>query len=87
MNPPGDRNLREQYKTVLEDGSKCNGLVIPTESYDFTVDFCEKYDQVSFDPNFSSMELKEFESMAIRVFSRDPYWHTPNHPKKGAVTG
>mmetsp|Transcript_1226 Transcript_1226/g.1773 ORF Transcript_1226/g.1773 Transcript_1226/m.1773 type:complete len:726 (+) Transcript_1226:451-2628(+) len=86
MSPPGDRNLREMYKGPLKDGCTSNGIQIPESSYDFTVDFCERYDQTSFDPNYSSMELKEFEAMAVRVFSRKPYWHTPNHPKKGAVT-
>jgi len=38
-----------------------------------TVDFCEKYDQCSFDPNYKSMSLKDFEPMVRNVFSRKPY--------------
>jgi len=87
MNPPGDRNIREVYKGTEDGKSTCAGVTVPGESYQFTVDFCEKYDQKSFDPNYSSMDIKEFEPLVTRVFSRDAYWHTPNHPKKGAVTG
>ena len=41
--------------------------------YQATVDFCEKYDQCSFDPNYKSMSLKDFEPMIRKVFSRKPY--------------
>tara|TARA_B100001778_G_scaffold239264_1_gene199759 strand:+ start:353 stop:910 length:558 start_codon:yes stop_codon:yes gene_type:complete len=41
--------------------------------YQATVDFCEKYDQCSFDPNYKSMSLKDFEPMVRNVFSRKPY--------------
>lgn len=36
------------------------------------VDFCEKYDQNAFDPNFQSMPLEAFEPMVRRVFARTP---------------
>ena len=36
------------------------------------VDFCEKYDQNAFDPNFESMPLEAFEPMVRRVFARTP---------------
>lgn len=35
--------------------------------------FCEKWDQASFDPNYETIPLKEFESMVKRIFSREPY--------------
>ena len=41
--------------------------------YQATVDFCEKYDQCSFDPNYKSMSLKDFEPMVRNIFSRKPY--------------
>ena len=41
--------------------------------YQATVDFCEKYDQCSFDPNYKSMSLKDFEPMVRNVFSVKPY--------------
>ena len=55
----GDRNKREKYK-----GHKY---------YQATIDFCEKYDQCSFDPNYKSLPLEHFEPMVRRIFSRKPY--------------
>ena len=55
----GNRNQRDKYK-----GHKY---------YKDTVDFCENWDQKSFDPNFKSLSLKEFEPMAKKIFSRKPY--------------
>ena len=57
----GDKNAREKYKDA--------------EHYQATIDFCEKYDQSSFDPNYKSMTLKEFEPMVRNIFSRKPYYH------------
>jgi len=55
----GNRNQRDKYK-----GHKY---------YKNTVDFCENWDQKSFDPNFKSLPLKEFEPMVKKIFSRKPY--------------
>ena len=55
----GDKNKREKYKDH--------------EYYQDTVDFCEKYDQNSFDPNYESLPLKFFEPMVKKIFSRKPY--------------
>ena len=57
----GDRNARDKFKDH--------------KYYQATVDFCEKYDQSSFDPDYKSMTLKEFEPMVKRIFSRKPYSH------------
>ena len=57
----GDKNAREKYKDA--------------EHYQATIDFCENYDQASFDPNYKSMTLKEFEPMVRNIFSRKPYYH------------
>ena len=54
-----DRFKREKYKDH--------------KYYQATVDFCEKYDQCSFDPNYKSMSLKDFEPMVRNIFSREPY--------------
>ena len=54
-----DRFRREKYKNH--------------KYYQATIDFCEKYDQCSFDPNYKSMSLKDFEPMVRKVFSRKPY--------------
>ena len=43
------------------------------EYYNEAVDFCEKWDQASFDPNFKSMSLEDFAPMVKRIFSRKPY--------------
>jgi len=36
--------------------------------FDMTVEFCERYDQCSFDPDFSSLPLESFYPMLERVF-------------------
>ena len=55
----GNKNQREKYKGH--------------EYYDDTVNFCENWDQKSFDPNFKSLSLKEFEPYVKKIFSRIPY--------------
>jgi predicted HD phosphohydrolase len=55
----GNNNQRKKYK-----GHKY---------YQDTVDFCEHWDQKSFDPNYKSLPLKEFEPMVKKIFSRKPY--------------
>ena len=41
--------------------------------YEDTVNFCENWDQKSFDPNYKSMSLKDFEPMVLKIFSRTPH--------------
>ena len=55
----GDRNKRDQCK-----GHKY---------YQDTIDFREKYDQISFDPNFKSLPLEFFKPIVKKIFSRKPY--------------
>ena len=55
----GNKYARDKYK-----GHK---------HFQATVDFCEKWDQKSFDPNFKSLKLKDFEPYVRKVFSRTPY--------------
>ncbi len=57
----GDRNARDKFKDH--------------KYYQDTVDFCEKYDQSSFDPNYKSMSLKEFAPMVKKIFDRKPFYH------------
>ena len=57
----GDRNARDKFKNH--------------EYYQDTVDFCEKYDQSSFDPNYKSMSLEELEPMVKKIFDRKPFYH------------
>ena len=54
-----DRLKREKYKDH--------------KYYQDTINFCEKYDQCSFDPKYKSMSLKEFAPMVKRIFARKPY--------------
>ena len=54
-----NRNNRDKYK-----GHKY---------YKDTVDFCENWDQKSFDPNYKSLTLKDFEPYVKKIFSRTPY--------------
>ena len=41
--------------------------------YKDTIDFCENWDQKSFDPNFTSLTLKDFEPYVKKIFSKTPY--------------
>ena len=41
--------------------------------YNDAINFCENWDQKSFDPNFKSMTLKNFEPLVKKIFSRTPY--------------
>ena len=54
--------------------------------YNWTIDWCEKYDQASFDPDYPSLDLKVFIPIAERILSRTQYWWNPAHPKAGAVS-
>ncbi len=55
----GDRNERDKYKDH--------------KYYKDTINFCEKYDQNSFDPKYKSKPLEFFKPMVKKVFSRKPY--------------
>jgi len=54
-----DRNLRDKY--------------IGHQYYEATINFCHKWDQASFDPNYDTIPLEEFIPMVGRIFNRDPY--------------
>ena len=55
----GNRNKREKYRDH--------------KYYQDTINFCEKYDQNSFDPNYKSFPLDFFKPMVKKIFSRKPY--------------
>ena len=55
----GDRNKRDEYKSH--------------KYYQDTINFCEQYDQNSFDPNYKSLPLEFFRPMVKKIFSRKPY--------------
>ena len=54
-----DRNKREKYKNH--------------EYYEDCIKFCENWDQSSFDPNYKSLTLKDFEPLIKKIFNRKPY--------------
>jgi predicted HD phosphohydrolase len=47
------------------------------------VDFCSKWDQAAFDPDYQSMPLAFFEPMVREIFARKP--SDPAHIRPGAV--
>ena len=55
----GDPNAREQFRD-----HPC---------FEATVQFCEMWDQPSFDPAYATMPLEHFEPMLRRIFARDPH--------------
>jgi predicted HD phosphohydrolase len=55
----GNRNARDKYK-----GHKY---------YDDCIDFCERWDQTSFDPKYKSLKLEDFEPLIKKIFNRKPY--------------
>ena len=55
----GDRNARDRY--------------IHHPWYQDAVDFCHRWDQSSFDPEYDSFPLEFFEPMVRRVFAREPF--------------
>jgi predicted HD phosphohydrolase len=54
-----DRNLRDEYKGH--------------EFYQDTINFCYKWDQASFDPNYNTIPLNDFVPLVGKIFSRTPY--------------
>ena len=54
-----DRNIRDQFKGH--------------EFYKDTINFCEKWDQASFDPNYDTIPLKDFIPLVQKIFNRQPY--------------
>ena len=55
----GDRNARETYRDH--------------PWYQDTVDFCQRWDQCSFDPEYESLPLEFFVPMVRRIFAREPF--------------
>ena len=53
-----DRNARDKFKDH--------------QYYQDAVDFCEKWDQKSFDPEYDSFSLEHFEPMVRSLFSKEP---------------
>lgn len=66
-----DRNARDRFS-----GHPC---------YDACAQFCERWDQSSFDPDYATKPLSHFEPMVREVFARRAY--DPSVIREGEVTG
>ncbi len=53
--------------------------------FDACADFCERWDQSSFDPGYDTKSLEHFEPMIRKVFARKAY--DPNVLREGEVAG
>lgn len=54
-----DRNAREKHRGH--------------PAFQMCLEFCDKYDQASFDPDYDTMKLAAFVPMVQRVFAREPW--------------
>jgi predicted HD phosphohydrolase len=59
----GDRYARERFRDH--------------PYYEACINFCERYDQASFDPAFATLPLEDFEPLIRQIFSRKP--HDPRY--------
>ena len=53
-----DRNARDRHRGH--------------EHFEACADFCERWDQTSFDPDYDTLPLETFEPMVRRLFAREP---------------
>ena len=54
-----NKNQREKYKNH--------------KYFNDALNFCEKWDQASFDPNYDTIPLKDFIPLVQKIFNRQPY--------------
>ena len=54
----GDRNARSKYRDH--------------EHYEACVEFCERWDQPSFDPDYNALPLEHFEPLVRKLFAKEP---------------
>lgn len=54
-----DRNAREKHRDH--------------PAFQMCLDFCDRYDQASFDPDYDTMPLAAFAPMVHRLFAREPW--------------
>ena len=59
----GDSNARDKYRDH--------------PWYQDAVDFCHRWDQCAFDPDYDSLPLEFFEPMVRRIFAREPFSLAP----------
>ena len=54
--------------------------------FDATVEFCEKWDQTAFDPDYDTLPIEHFESMVEVVLNRKPFALRPDLGKERLAT-
>ena len=59
--------------SYLNDKNLISFLLIPLTIFTISINFCKNWDQKSFDPNFKSLKLKDFEPYVKKIFNRTPY--------------
>ena len=59
----GDRHMRDRYKDH--------------KWFESCANFCERYDQASFDPDYDTLPLEAFAPLVEKIFSRTP--HDPRY--------
>jgi predicted HD phosphohydrolase len=59
-----DRDARERYRD--------------SPYFDATVEFCEKWDQTAFDPDYDTLPVEHFAPMVDSVFTRKPFATCPD---------
>ena len=62
----GDRNGRDRFRDH--------------PWYQDAVDFCHRWDQCAFDPDYESLPLEFFEPVVRRIFAREPFSLAPREP-------
>jgi predicted HD phosphohydrolase len=65
-----DRNAREKHRGH--------------PAYELCLDFCAKYDQMAFDPDYDTMPIEAFAPMVRRLFAREPWG--PHAKEQGGYT-
>ena len=68
-----DRNGRDRYKNHPH--------------YQACLDFCEKWDQASFDPDYDTEQIEHFEPLVRRMFAREPFGACERMSKPDLISG
>ena len=63
------------YAHYLEKNKNQRDKYKDHKYYQDTIDFCEKYDQCSFDPDYKSMTLDDFKPLVKKIFAKEPYYY------------
>ena len=66
-----DKNARGAFGALVAQLQAFQLCKVPPEgAYELCIEFCEKYDMNSFDPDYLCMELSDFQPMLLNVFSK-----------------